>query len=111
MCPEINPQPISRFTKNRTRKDGHHQWCKTCVRENDRKRDRARQLHKRPYLKHKKEHCEKCAFIAIHPCQLDVDHVDGNHENNDPNNLQTLCANCHRLKTQLNKDFLKSKVL
>jgi 5-methylcytosine-specific restriction endonuclease McrA len=31
--------------------------------------------------------------------QLDVDHIDGNHRNNNPENLQTLCANCHRLKT------------
>jgi 5-methylcytosine-specific restriction endonuclease McrA len=32
-------------------------------------------------------------------CQLDAHHVDGNHENNDPTNIQTLCANCHRLVT------------
>lgn len=54
---------------------------------------------KRPYIKHKKLCCESCGFIPEHPCQLDVDHIDGNHHNNDPNNLQTLCANCHRLKT------------
>jgi 5-methylcytosine-specific restriction endonuclease McrA len=28
-----------------------------------------------------------------------VDHIDGNHSNNDPANLQTLCKNCHSLKT------------
>jgi 5-methylcytosine-specific restriction endonuclease McrA len=28
-----------------------------------------------------------------------VDHIDGNHSNDDPSNLQTLCANCHRFKT------------
>ena len=32
-------------------------------------------------------------------CQLDVDHIDGNHNNDEEVNLQTLCANCHRLKT------------
>jgi 5-methylcytosine-specific restriction endonuclease McrA len=36
--------------------------------------------------------------------QLDVDHIDGDHTNNELNNLQTLCANCHRLKTQVNND-------
>jgi hypothetical protein len=51
------------------------------------------------YRKHKKDHCERCKFIPVHPCQLDVDHIDGNHENHKPENLQTLCANCHRLKT------------
>lgn len=63
----------------------------------------------RPYLKYKKEYCEFCGFIAIHKCQLDVDHIDGNHYNNDPDNLQTLCANCHRLKTRINNDYKKIK--
>ena len=59
------------------------------------------------YRKHKKESCAFCGFIAIHACQLDVDHIDGDRDNNDPNNLQTLCANCHRLKTHVNKDHLR----
>ena len=61
------------------------------------------------YRKYKKSFCEKCGFIPEHKCQLDVDHIDGNHQNNDPSNLQTLCANCHRLKTFLNKDYIKNK--
>lgn len=52
-----------------------------------------------PYRKFKLKYCERCNFIPEHKCQLDVDHIDGNHHNNDPNNLQTLCANCHRLKS------------
>jgi 5-methylcytosine-specific restriction endonuclease McrA len=54
----------------------------------------------------KKTFCEKCGFIAEHQMQLDIDHIDGNHENEDVSNLQTLCANCHRLKTYLQKDYL-----
>ena len=57
-----------------------------------------------PYREHKKDFCEKCGFVAVHPSQLDVDHIDGNNKNNEISNLQTLCANCHRLKTFLNKD-------
>ena len=53
----------------------------------------------------KKKRCECCGFKAVHRIQLDVDHIDGNHTNNSPSNLQTLCANCHRLKTLLNKDY------
>lgn len=30
---------------------------------------------------------------------LTVDHRDGNHQNNNPENLQTLCSNCHNIKT------------
>jgi hypothetical protein len=52
------------------------------------------------YTQHKKDYCEKCSFMGK-PCQLDVDHIDGNKFNNEQTNLQTLCANCHRLKTWL----------
>lgn len=51
------------------------------------------------WRKHIKDKCEKCGFVPEHICQLDVDHIDQNKSNNDPCNLMTLCANCHRLKT------------
>ena len=57
------------------------------------------------YRQYKKTYCEECGFVATHPCQLDVDHADGNHNNNATFNLITLCANCHRLKTFLAKDW------
>ena len=56
-----------------------------------------------------KTKCENCGFIAMHSCQLDIHHIDGNHDNNDKNNLQVLCANCHRLVTFLNKQGIYSK--
>ena len=56
------------------------------------------------YTRYKKDYCELCGFIAVHRVQLDVDHIDGDHTNNDVDNLQTLCANCHRLKTHVNND-------
>jgi len=56
------------------------------------------------YTSVKGDSCVKCGFVAEDPCQLDVDHIDGDHSNDDPANLQTLCANCHRLKTKLNGD-------
>ena len=37
---------------------------------------------------------------------LDVDHEDGDHNNNDPNNLFTKCKNEHQFKTMVNKDYL-----
>jgi len=61
---------------------------------------------RRPWARFKKDHCEFCGFKAIHTSQLDVDHKDGDNKNNDLNNLITLCANCHRLKTYMNKDHL-----
>jgi hypothetical protein len=58
-------------------------------------------LNKRPYVLKKLDCCKICGFVAEHSCQLDIDHIDGNHKNNSEDNLQTICANCHRLKTAL----------
>ncbi len=73
---------------------GKGRWkaqCRTCI--------------KKPWTLAKKAKCDACGFVAIHKCQLDVDHIDGNGENHSPDNLQTLCANCHRLKTFVNRDW------
>ena len=43
------------------------------------------------------------------PGQLQVDHIDGNHDNNEPENLQTLCANCHAVKTNMYRDWEDKK--
>lgn len=87
--------------------------CLECRRLYDRKRynnpERRKQVNisrikyyktkYKPHVQYKKDKCGKCNFIPIHSIQLDVDHIDGNHKNNEISNLQTLCANCHRLKT------------
>jgi hypothetical protein len=60
-------------------------------------------------LIHKKSYCDRCGFRG-EPCQLDVDHIDGNHANNTARNYQTLCANCHRLKSFQNKEVSEEAV-
>ena len=42
--------------------------------------------------------CERCGFVAKDNCQIDIHHKDRNRKNNEPENLETLCANCHRLE-------------
>lgn len=41
--------------------------------------------------------CEKCGISEWNgmPIKLQVHHVDGNHMNNEINNLEILCPNCH----------------
>ena len=82
-------------------KNGYIRWygfCSACKTKNK---------VKFSYRKHKKDHCEICGFIPKIPQQLDVDHIDGNKKNTDSSNFQTLCANCHRLKTHQNKEYLR----
>jgi predicted HNH restriction endonuclease len=40
--------------------------------------------------------CERCGFEPEIEQQLEIHHKDQNPGNNIPENLQTLCANCHR---------------
>lgn len=54
---------------------------------------------RRGYRLQKKTQCDHCDFKSVHKCQLDIDHKDGDKDNHHPDNIQTLCANCHRLKT------------
>lgn len=57
------------------------------------------------YKYKKKKECENCQFVPIHGVQLEIDHIDGNKRNNSLDNLQTLCCNCHRLKTFANDEW------
>ena len=45
--------------------------------------------------------CAKCGWCEINPvsnrCPLEVEHIDGNSENNNEDNLILLCPNCHSL--------------
>ena len=46
------------------------------------------------------EKCSQCGFDKTRPCGasiLEVDHIDGDHTNNDRSNLRVLCPNCHTL--------------
>ena len=45
--------------------------------------------------------CRKCGWSKTHPTTgkvpLEVNHIDGNHLNNNETNLELLCPNCHSL--------------
>lgn len=64
-----------------------------------------------PYHKYRKNHCENalgihagwlpvpCSIVEFEEKFLHIDHLDGDHDNNDPENLMTLCPTCHAVKT------------
>jgi predicted nucleic-acid-binding Zn-ribbon protein len=109
ICPECNTR-VCTFNSY-SKKDGRPLFKKKC--------DKCRGAYeRRPYhktnprqrkyidaIKRKKltMTCERCGFRAEHSSQLDIDHIDGNRNNNDPSNHQVLCANCHRHKTHTEK--------
>lgn len=58
--------------------------------------------HIKRYLMEKGgEQCSLCQWKKRHPktnnVPLEVDHIDGDPNNNQPNNLQLVCPNCHSL--------------
>lgn len=66
---------------NKGKNYGYRKYCERCYK-----------------YKVSKEVCQECGFIPKHVSQMDVHHLDENHENNSPENILVLCANCHRLK-------------
>jgi len=40
---------------------------------------------------------------------LHGDHIDGNHQNNKPKNIQTLCSICHHIKGHKSGDFISAR--
>ena len=47
----------------------------------------------------KTDTCAMCGFVAVDLVQMDLDHINGDRSDHRPENCQTLCANCHRLKS------------
>lgn len=67
----------------------------------------------------KKTYCEnidgrlgyKCTAFIPYKGALEVDHIDGNAENNTVENTQTLCRVCHAYKGHKNNDYKKRRKL
>ena len=73
-------------------------------------RTKARKENKRGgtrcYTRFKKTSCEDCGLKPEYAGELDVHHIDRNRRNNNPSNLRTLCARCHRREHFKSQDHL-----
>jgi hypothetical protein len=72
---------------------------------------------------HKKKHCENIDGHLGWECPvpsysweklgmlsaLDLEHTDGNHDNNDPANVKTICKLCHSKKSAIHNDCSNQK--
>lgn len=82
--------------KRRLKIHGPHPSYKVYT-DDERQALRARRHKKNPYRRYLHDTCDWCGFVPVFLGQLDIHHKDGNHNNNSPLNLATLCSNCHRL--------------
>lgn len=56
----------------------------------------------RDYILNRDSHaCVECGWDKVNKYSgnsaLEIDHIDGNHKNNKPENLRSICPNCHSL--------------
>ena len=111
-------QPVTYSRRNTS--DGSYRWrihCSHCQAASY-----GKWLHRHGVTPYKKNVCSnvdghlgwKCPtnFKLIPEgitCITEVDHIDGNHSNNDHSNLQELCMICHKIKGKNSGDFDNTK--
>lgn len=101
--------------KPRTRKcldcsaypEKNHKYCNECRKKHperankktDLKEARTDRVRKRILLAECGIKCQACYNTEWHGCPipLDLDHIDGDSDNNDRDNLRLICPNCHAL--------------
>jgi 5-methylcytosine-specific restriction endonuclease McrA len=109
VCSECGPVEVRRKVAKNL-KAGFRFECREKRRAQDRDREHtpARQARyaRRPKgsrtRRLKGSVCERCGFVPEDPCQLQYDHIVPRWRGgtNAKANRQTLCANCHALKTK-----------
>ena len=85
--------------------DSSNRWrCKKCrVEAVQRRRDKIKEMA----VQYKGNKCCICGWSEINPftntIPLEVDHIDGNSDNNSEDNLRLICPNHHSLTSTSNK--------
>ncbi|MCP4123627.1 MAG: HNH endonuclease [Bacteroidetes bacterium] len=75
-----------------------YRWSKTKEKiEKDRKVPKSNRALKRYLLELRGSNCWKCGIVEWNnlPAPLEIEHIDGNSDNNELTNLEILCCNCH----------------
>ena len=53
--------------------------------------------------------CQRCGFVPEDKIQLQIHHLTYNRKKNKPEDIQTLCANCHMLVTKRDRRGIFNK--
>jgi hypothetical protein len=116
-------KPLDLFYEDKKNRDSRQGFCKDCSRLRVRRWYAAHREKSKPrknarvttskgemllgknknakWRQHMEDKCRRCRFIPEDACQLTIDHIDRNKDNSNVSNLQTMCANCHNLKTKI----------
>lgn len=83
------------FNQHRYKKE-IHEWL-----TNPQSRKTINESIRRHIFEKNDSKCQECGWSKVNPTSdsipLEIHHVDGNRRNNQPDNLQLLCPNCHSL--------------
>ncbi len=95
LCVRCGERPQRRLSRTKQGMSLYSALCGRCAKA---------QFGRDKFKLFKGPRCDACGFEPVNLCQLDVDHINCDRSDNRPENLQTLCANCHRLKTLKDHD-------
>lgn len=106
-CSQILQSRQKKYCSNKCQHDQQYQEYIAAWKKGQEDGNRGRKVkllskHLRRYFIDKyKEKCLKCEWSERHAITgavpLEIDHIDGNAQNNLESNLQLLCPNCHSL--------------
>lgn len=71
-------------------------FCSLSCANSREKGAKSRKTYHNRARKHRKSYCECCGFAPRDMGRLHTHHVNEDWRDNRPENLQTLCSNCHR---------------
>jgi 5-methylcytosine-specific restriction endonuclease McrA len=96
VCTHCNKlKPVSRSSFNKyCSAQCQQDYQRSQIDFKDYKRDRTRRLY---LIRHRGHQCECCKNTEWNnqSIPLEIDHIDGNHQNNVLENVRLLCPNCH----------------